>query len=196
MSFRSEHKVRLTSTEQLFLKQRLIAKGMTALHPEREIASVYFDSRHFGMYHDAEEGCVPRRKVRIRRYPGVSDNQKLEVKISAIDGRFKTIEDLTASCAQRLTSQGYLDSLYGICMPVVEVCYQRQYFFLKGIRITFDKDIRYSKYNDLTKKIDSEVVVEFKCPVNVSMEMLRDELDISFTRFSKYSRAVLKTCQI
>ena len=78
-------------------------------------------------------------------------------------------------------------------MPVIEVSYQRQYFQLRNMRITFDSNIRYREYEKLIDYCDNEAVVEFKCPANVSMEMLRDEFNISFSRFSKYCRGILKT---
>ena len=42
------------------------------------------------MFLDSEEGCVPRKKIRIRSYPMADKKTKnLEIKISSIEGRFK-----------------------------------------------------------------------------------------------------------
>ena len=43
------------------------------------------------MYNDSIEGLTPRKKIRVRNYPNTQDNKMyLEIKISSVEGRFKT----------------------------------------------------------------------------------------------------------
>ena len=43
------------------------------------------------MYTDSIEGLTPRKKIRVRNYPTTQDaNLYLEIKISSVEGRFKT----------------------------------------------------------------------------------------------------------
>ena len=54
------------------------------------------------MYTDSIEGLTPRKKIRVRNYPNSQDAKMyLEVKISSVDGRFKTrkiiLQTLTSS---------------------------------------------------------------------------------------------------
>ena len=42
------------------------------------------------MYLDSEDGCLPRKKIRIRFYPNQNSGFNLETKISSVEGRFKS----------------------------------------------------------------------------------------------------------
>ena len=57
----------------------------------RKIESLYFENNKREMYSDSVEGLTPRKKIRVRNYPGTKDeNLYLEIKISSVEGRFKT----------------------------------------------------------------------------------------------------------
>ena len=68
MSFRKEKKFKLTKSDLSLLKVELLHKGMKFLHPKREINSCYFDTNNLKMFHDSEEGILPRKKIRLRWY--------------------------------------------------------------------------------------------------------------------------------
>ena len=70
------------------------------------------------MYSDSIEGLTPRKKIRVRNYPDTNDEKLyLEVKISSVEGRFKTREILSKNKFNELKTTGILDSQYGLCKP-------------------------------------------------------------------------------
>ena len=193
MSFRKEFKIRLSPYDSLRLKSQLIEKGMKDLHPPREICSIYFDTKTFDMFHDSEEGSLPRQKVRVRRYPNTSDKMQLEIKYSSIEGRYKTTDMLTNDEAQKIIREGYTVPLYGHCDAVVEVRYNREYFEYENVRITIDNDISYrSVESDMIIK-EPEVVLEIKAPIECTDDYLHNLVNVPLSRFSKYNRAILET---
>ena len=92
MSFRIEKKYKLTKFEQESLKKDLIIKGMKELYPKRAINSCYFDSNDLRCFYDSDEGVLPRKKIRLRWYENKKKITK-EIKVSSIEGRFKTSEN-------------------------------------------------------------------------------------------------------
>ena len=66
MSFRKEKKIKVTIHEYNKFKNLLFNQGMELLHAPRLISSVYFDTNNLQMFHDSEEGTLPRKKIRIR----------------------------------------------------------------------------------------------------------------------------------
>jgi VTC domain-containing protein len=193
LSFRKEVKFRLSYYELNKVKSNLVNKGMKKLFPARRIHSIYFENKMFGMFSDSEEGSLPRKKVRIRHYPDTSMQKVLEIKTSSIEGRFKTTAPLSDSDHERLLSVGYIDGSYGVCQPIVEVSYIREYFELQGVRITFDTKINYKNYKTSSFHKESEVVIEIKSPYEVSDDFLVTLITIPPTRFSKYCRAIQGT---
>ena len=69
MSFRFEEKILFHISDYLRLKTFIFNTGGSKLHPKRKISSLYFDNNENNMYLDSEEGCLPRKKIRIRNYP-------------------------------------------------------------------------------------------------------------------------------
>ena len=62
MSFRKEEKLSLNPRKyKEFLS--LISEKKVALYPDRIVSSTYFDNESFKMYHDSNEGVVPRKKL-------------------------------------------------------------------------------------------------------------------------------------
>ena len=92
MSFRIEKKYKLTKFEQKSLKEGLIMRGMEELYPKRVINSCYFDSHDLRCFYDSDEGVLPRKKIRLRWYENKKKISK-EIKVSSIEGRFKTSEN-------------------------------------------------------------------------------------------------------
>ena len=74
------------------------------------------------------------------------------------------------------------------------VSYQRSYFQLDHMRITFDQSINYKhliKTNRYYK--DPERVIEIKAPIGMSDNYIETLIPYSTSRFSKYSRGILMT---
>ena len=91
MSFRIEEKLSIDNSRIIDFKSFLASMAVKQIYQRRKIESLYFDNRNYDMYTDSIEGLTPRKKIRVRNYPGTQDtNRYLEVKISSVEGRFKT----------------------------------------------------------------------------------------------------------
>ena len=193
MSFRKEKKFRVTVSDFYKFQDQLYQQGMETLFAPRLITSVYFDTVDLNMFHDSEEGVLPRKKVRIRWY---NDDQRftLENKTSSIEGRFKVTSKMENSISKKeLVTRNRLDAQYGRIQPTLKVSYKRLYFIFKEMRITFDKDICYQnlKYADKRKYHDPERVIEIKIPTNCPDDFVERLIPFPTARFSKYSRGLL-----
>ena len=196
MSFRKEEKLNIHPSHIIRLLDWINEEDGKRLYPTRTVSSTYLDTDDWHMFRDSEEGCVPRKKIRIRCYsrdPHTLENSNLEVKTSSVEGRFKiTTEKFDPQKFMRI---GYLDQYYGICKPRVRVTYQREYYKILGIKLTIDRNIEYAKINlsrtSPHKIIDPEIVVELKADENVSLEYLNSKFPFERVRFSKYCRAVI-----
>jgi len=188
MSFRIELKTRLTASDLLIMKSDLSNNGMLKLYPSRLVKSIYYDTLDHSMYHNSEEGILPRKKIRIRSY-GNSGIYRLEKKISSYEGRFKTSSEIDFSSV----SKCIYDKDYGVIKPILEVSYVRDYFSFQGLRLTFDNAIKYKYlrgYKRLTK-YDFESVMEIKTGVDKSIdEIMMKVPNLRISRFSKYCRGL------
>ena len=192
MSFRLEKKYRLTMSDQKILKTLLINKGLSELYPPRTINSCYLDNTAFECFYDSDEGSLPRKKIRLRWY----DNDKelfKEVKFSSIEGRFKTSDKINNQTFLFDFKYNFFDKDYGLLSPVLIVRYIREYYLLKGVRITFDSNISYTDLRGSFRRTlnDPETVMEIKSPNHISDDYLENLVNIPTTRFSKYCRGIL-----
>jgi len=191
MSYRKEKKFRLSKFDFDSLKNILCLKGMQPLYPKRVINSIYYDTELYDMYNDSEEGLLPRRKVRIRWYDDISMANK-EVKISSLEGRFKT-SFFANFTSKSLPPPSLFDSSYGLITPSLFVSYAREYFSYESMRITFDSDIQYANYRRSKNVLyeDGESVMEVKMGVDTTDDYIESILSFPTSRFSKYSRGLL-----
>lgn len=195
MSFRKEEKLKVHKSQLINLLDWVFENGGTELHKPRIVSSTYFDNDNWAMYKDSEEGSIPRKKIRVRSYdknPHRAETSTLEIKISSLEGRYKTTSknfDLN-----KIMNIGVLDFDYGICKPKVRVTYERVYYAINGVRLTVDQNIEYilvdGKSESKHRIIDSEIAVEIKAPYSVSEEYLLKNFPFERVRFSKYSRAI------
>ena len=96
MSFRIEEKLLIDTNKIIDFKSFLFKKDIKQIYEPRKIYSLYFDNQNYEMYSDSIEGLTPRKKIRVRNYPDTNDEKLyLEVKISSVEGRFKTREILS-----------------------------------------------------------------------------------------------------
>ena len=193
MSFRQEKKFRLTQSDFNTLKNNLRLQGMEPLYSSRKINSLYYDTEDHNMFFDSEEGLLPRKKVRIRWYEDVKE-ASLEVKTSSIEGRFKT-SDRAQSTEKTLLPESLYDTQYGSVIPSLLVCYSREYFTFKSMRITFDSDIKYvnKRLSQNVTFVDGECVMEIKVGIDVDEDYIERFIPYSTSRFSKYCRGLLLT---
>ena len=191
MSFRIEKKL-FVKKENLFeFRKMLFDKGVTTLFKNRKVQSIYFDSLSLQMYNDSIEGLAPRKKIRIRNYPDKkSDIYLFETKISSVEGRFKTNKEISKKYFDRLMSSGIFDKKYGICKPVLNVVYEREYWVKDDVRITLDTNISYNLYKGKIIKKDDNIVVELKAPKSKNLDNLFEEFPFQEIRFSKYCNGI------
>ena len=195
MSFRKEEKLRINKNQLLNLLDWVNNNGGYKLFDSRIVSSTYFDNDELRMFKDSEEGSVPRKKIRIRSYSRrdhTQESSSLEVKISSVEGRYKTrtkLFDLKESL-----HMGILDKDYGICKPRVRVTYKRSYIKIHNVRLTIDQDIEYiqvsNKKESFFKNLDPEIVIEVKANNQVSIGYLSKMFPFERLKFSKYSRAM------
>ena len=195
MSFRKEKKYKLTFSDQSILKNKLIDKGMKILYPKRTVNSIYFDTNNLDFYLNSEEGVLPRKKIRLRWYD--KDIKKIfkEIKISSVEGRFKTSEPFLYNENIFNNNLQLLDNEFGILKSQMQITYSREYFFFNDLRITFDSNIQYtdrSSLNNIVTK-DKETVMEIKVNFKTNDDYIEKIIGYPTSRFSKYSRSILYT---
>lgn len=195
MSFRKEEKLKVHKSQLTNLLAWIFENGGTELHKPRIVSSTYFDNDDWAMYRDSEEGSIPRKKIRVRSYDKnshKSETSTFEVKISSLEGRYKTTSENFN--LKKIMNIGVMDIDYGVCKPRVRVTYERVYYAIKGIRLTVDQNIEYvlvdGKRESPNRIFDSEIAVEIKAPYGVPEEYLIKSFPFERVRFSKYSRAV------
>lgn len=187
MSYRKEKKFRLTLSDMQLLKSNLLSQGMNELYPMRKVNSCYFDTNEMQMFHDSDQGVLPRKKIRIRNY----NDEKIftkEIKISSEEGRYKKTKKILENNYEYI-----LDNIYGKLKPTLFISYFREYFFLKGLRITFDRNIEYENLRMISslKMRDYECVMEIKTSFDVEDNYITKIIDMPTSRFSKYCRGII-----
>ena len=194
MNPRIEEKLELSKQSYPEAISWLHSKGFSILHPSRIVNSVYFDNSRLQMLFDAQEGITPRRKIRIRYYGDCSLNSMhsfaLEVKESTAFGRLKSTQ---SNLGNNYLTSGVYDKVYGLCLPVIKITYNREYFILGEWRVTIDRNIVYENHGNLNllreKAFDNSQVLEIKTSFNQDKDLLRNFFDFPRSKFSKYERA-------
>ena len=193
MSFRIEEKISIDSNRIIDFKSFLAHKTVKQIYQPRKIQSLYFENSNYEMYSDSIEGLTPRKKIRIRNYPDSQDaNLYLEVKISSVEGRFKTRKIVNNNKFNYMKTKGILDSQYGLCKPCLYVLYDREYFKIGDVRISIDNNIRYKLYSENIYKRDESSIVEIKTSIKKNLDKLIEDFPFQKNRFSKYCNAVDK----
>ena len=195
MSFRKEEKLKIDKNKLINLLDWIETNQGYQLFDSRVVSSTYFDNDDLGMFKDSEEGCVPRKKMRVRSYSKdthTKGNTSLEIKTSSVEGRYKTSTKVFN--LKKALTIGLLDSDYGICKPKVRVTYRRAYYKVHNVRLTIDQDIKYGKINSDGQSIyintDADIIVEIKANEEVPIEYLFKMFPFERLRFSKYCRAI------
>jgi len=191
MSFRKEKKFRLTISDFNAVKNVLHENGMNQLFEPRTINSLYYDTQSLDMFENSEEGVLPRKKIRVRWYDAMA-NANVETKVSSIEGRFKTTRSLPLDAPTDFPK--VMDDLYyGPLTPSLLISYQREYFSLEDMRVTFDSSITYQDYRvrSALKFEDAERVMEIKVGIDTPDDFIESLVPYATSRFSKYSRGLL-----
>lgn len=193
MSFRIEEKLLINKDSLIDFKKFILEKNAKKIYPKRIIKSLYFDNNQHQMYYDSVEGLVPRKKIRIRCYP---DDKKLtyfyELKISSTEGRFKKRKIIDELEYSKIQKNGIFDNEYGLCKPVLFVCYEREYYLVDNIRISIDLDINYHSFHGSFLGNDNNCAVELKADFYMDKNILSNLFPFQRTRFSKYCNGLEK----
>ena len=176
MSYRIEEKLSIDSSSILEFKKYLSSKSVKEIYQLRKIESLYFENDKREMYNDSFEGLTPRKKIRVRNYPDAEDPKLyLEVKVSSVEGRFKTRTIIDTNKFNYLKKTGILDSQYGLCRPYLYVTYKRQYFKINDVRISIDNNIAYKLYSHDIFQNDLNSIVEIKTSIKKDLDKLIEE---------------------
>ncbi len=191
MSYRKEKKFRLNKSELQLLKFALLEKGMELLYPKRIIKSCYFDTKNLLMFHQSEEGILPRKKIRFRWYDKDIKVNK-EIKISSIEGRYKKTYSIGSINLSKINQYNSYDKDYGAIYPCLYIKYFREYYIYKKLRFTFDSNIEYVNLNSNInlKSIENDCVMEIKASNTINDDYLEKIISKQTERFSKYCRGV------
>tara|TARA_B100000029_G_C17599148_1_gene965191 strand:+ start:3106 stop:3711 length:606 start_codon:yes stop_codon:yes gene_type:complete len=193
MSFRIEEKLTIDNYKIVDFKSFLSKKTAKQIYQPRKIESLYFDNINYEMYNDSIEGLTPRKKIRVRNYPGTNDAKLyLETKISSVEGRFKTRKIISSNKFDELKKEGIFDPQYGLCKPCLHVSYDREYFKIDDVRISIDNNINYKIFSQNICEKDAFSVIEIKTSINKNIDELVKEFPFQKNRFSKYCNAVEK----
>ena len=181
MSYRIEEKLSIDSSSILEFKKYLSSKSVKEIYQLSKIESLYFENNKREMYNDSLEGLTPRKKIRVRNYPGTQDTNKyLEIKISSVEGRFKTRKIIDKSKFNYLKLNGIFDTQYGLCKPCLSIVYDRLYFKIDDVRISIDNNISYKLYPDNIYHRDESSIVEIKTSIRKNLDKLIE--DFSFQK--------------
>jgi len=189
MSFRIENKYALSTAKLSEFYTFLKDCSAKEIYPTRLIKSIYFDNQNFSSYRESMDSVLPRKKIRIRNYPKTSANYNFEIKISSIEGKFKTQKKNINYI--NILSKGYHDCDYGLCYPVVEVSYYRKYFSIFNLRVTLDTSIYYNQFRK--KKMlpyQDTCIMEVKNNNLDNLNFINKKIPFRTTRFSKYCNAI------
>tara|TARA_B100000959_G_C14893461_1_gene587761 strand:- start:285 stop:881 length:597 start_codon:yes stop_codon:yes gene_type:complete len=192
MSFRIENKYKIQANKLSNLYEWIHKNNGIRLFPKRNILSIYFDNSNLSLYNDSIEGVVPRKKIRLRTYNNSNtsnQNYNLEIKINSVEGRFKTSEKIKEHV--KLLKRGYYDNRYGLCYPIVEIKYLREYFKIFGIRITLDTRIKFKSFNKMKNYNNYEkIILETKTQNTTISNYIDEKFFFEKIKFSKYCDAI------
>ena len=193
MSFRIEEKLLINKRQITEFKNFLFQNSARQPFPPRKIQSLYFENFQEAMYRDSIEGIVPRKKIRVRNYPEEKNVCfYYEIKISSIDGRFKSRKIINQDKFDNMKKFGIYDNLYGTCRPIIYVIYDREYYQIDDVRISIDENIKYYLYTGRVLGYDENSIVELKTSIKKNTDDLLNSFPFQRTRFSKYCNAFEK----
>ena len=193
MSFRFEKKVLFHNSDYLKLKKIISDSKGIQLYPKRIIESLYFENSLHQTFLDSEEGCMPRKKIRIRTYPNEQKKiTSLEKKISSVEGRFKLTEKISKYEYKSFLKNGIFDNQYGICYPILWVRYEREYYYLLENRITIDKNIKFIDYASNNQFYDNDTLILEVKSKKMNYKIFENFPQFTEVRISKFSNGMTK----
>jgi len=195
MSFRLEEKLNISNKNKILFKKWLLENNAEKIYNDRIVSSIYLDTSNFDLYKSSIEGITPKKIIRLRgydEYTRIKKLNKLELKISSSEGKFKKTSDIKNT--NSILKFGLFDKDYGICKPKVIVSFTRSYFKVFEVRVTFDCNIKYIKYtnNVINSSFvkDKSFIAEIKTNNIEYIKYIYEKFPFNKLKFSKYCRAI------
>ena len=192
MSFRIEDKYLINQIDYIKVKKLLQKNNFKETYEKRLITSLYFDNKFLSMFHDSEEGVVPRKKIRFRYYNNDKSKIFFEFKINSVEGKFKRSEKISLKDFNNFCIKGKHDPSYGVCLPKLYVNYLREYFATKDLRITIDKEINFKSHRGVLKVKENFYILEIKTLNFLKNIEFLEGFPKTKIRYSKYSEGIKK----
>lgn len=164
------------------------------------VRSIYFDSSNFNYYHEKIDGIKIRKKLRIRSYDNLTDNNLVFLEIknkyenfigkNRAPLKYHNLSELLKTkevSTYTVTSNGYTNSvkdgekffhhiLKDDLKSTMLIVYEREAFyskFDKSLRITFDKNLRFFEYPKINR-LYSDEDLEYAIPNHFVLEIKFD----------------------
>lgn len=212
--FRFENKFRINNLIDLNLKNHLIANfKLFKLYPSRIVNSIYYDTHDLKFVKENLSGTSFRKKLRLRWYNDDFKNAKIEIKIKknkmntkikkkveglSSENKIINKNELNKNNSLKETLFNYLGD--EVLYPKIKVSYLRNYYYYKGLIVTFDKDLSFSKLsNDKNiKRLDDSIIeVKFSSEKLDLYNQIFSNFPFRISRNSKYitGMAVMGYCK-
>lgn len=212
--FRFENKFRINNLIDLNLKNHLIANSkLFKLYPSRIVNSIYYDTHDLKFVKENLSGTSFRKKLRLRWYNDDFKNAKIEIKIKknkmntkikkkveglSSENKIINKNELNKNNSLKETLFNYLGD--EVLYPKIKVSYLRNYYYYKGLIVTFDKDLSFSKLsNDKNiKRLDDSIIeVKFSSEKLDLYNQIFSNFPFRISRNSKYitGMAVMGYCK-
>jgi len=140
----------------------IINQEFDKLHEDRCIKSLYFDTISYKLYRESLFQDSDRLKIRFRNYPQVDKKIYREIKFNNREGKNKTVEEVSFNSFEEIKDYYFRGVEY---FPSSFVEYTRSYFIGDNVRLTFDRDLKYTSHEFRGLKTDSvsrKIVIEYK----------------------------------
>ena len=212
--FRFENKFRINNLIDLNLKNHLVANSkLFKLYPSRIVNSIYYDTHDLKFVKENLSGTSFRKKLRLRWYNDDFKNAKIEIKIKknkmntkikkkveglSSENKIINKNELNKNNSLKETLFNYLGD--EVLYPKIKVSYLRNYYYYKGLIVTFDKDLSFSKLsNDKNiKRLDDSIIeVKFSSEKLDLYNQIFSNFPFRISRNSKYitGMAVMGYCK-
>ena len=212
--FRFEKKYNINNFESKNLINYIKSNSkLFKIYPSRVVNSIYYDTHDLKFVSENLSGTSFRKKLRLRWYNNDFINAKAEIKIKknkmnakvkrgivdlSNDNIVKNIRDLNKNESFKEMVFNYLSD--EILYPKIKVSYSRDYYYYKGLIITFDKDLSFTDINDQKKikKTDNCVFeVKFSSDKLDLYNQIVSDFPFRISRNSKYitGMALLGYCK-
>jgi SPX domain protein involved in polyphosphate accumulation len=172
------------------------------IYPSRIVNSIYYDTHDLKFVSENLSGASFRKKLRLRWYNNNLNNANAEIKIkknkmnAKVKVKIKSLSTInTIKYINDLNKNNYFKRMIYKYLPnetlhpKIRVTYHRDYYYFKGLIITFDKNISFTRINgekNLKKINDYIMEIKFSSEKLDIYNQLKSDLPFRISRNSKY----------